>query len=56
MVSANVAGFSVGEDRICTSVPVLDKSMVTALKAVGSERCNNKPCPSMNFGNGSASR
>ena len=55
VVSANAAGFSVGEERICTSVPVLDMSMVTALSAVGSDRCSNNPSPSMKFGNGTAS-
>ena len=44
-----------GDERICTSVPVLDKSIVTALSAVGSDRCNSSPSPSTKFGNGSAS-
>ena len=52
VVSANLAGVSVGDDRICTSVPVLDKSMVTALSALGSDRCSSSPSPSMKFGNG----
>ena len=55
VVSANLAGVWVGDERICTWVPVLDTSIVTALSAVGSDRCSNRPIPSMNFGKGTAS-
>src|SRR6201993_1706541 len=54
-VSANLAGASVVDERICTWVPVLDTSIVTALSAVGSDRCSSRPMPSMNFGKGSGS-
>ena len=55
LVSDNLAGVAVGDERICTLVPVLGTSIVTALSAVGSDRCSSRPIPWMNFGNGSAS-
>src|SRR5215213_6247242 len=45
VVSANLAGFSVGDERIWTFVPVLDTSIVTALSAVGSDKCSKSPSP-----------
>jgi hypothetical protein len=45
VVSDNLAGVSVADERICTAIPVLGKSIVTPLSAVGSDRCSNRPWP-----------
>src|SRR6476661_4464787 len=55
VVLENLTGFSVGDERICTWVPVLGTSTVTVLSAVGSDRCSNRPIPWMNFGKGTVS-
>src|ERR1700756_4392119 len=54
-VSLGFAGVAFGEDRICTTVPVLSRSTGTALSFVGSGGSNISPTPLLNLGKGSAS-
>jgi hypothetical protein len=55
-VSLGFAGVALGDDRICATVPVLSRSMVTALSLVGPGSCNINPTPSLNLGKGWASK
>ena len=55
-VSLSFAGVAFADDRICATVPVLSRSMATALSFVGWGSCNNSPTPSLNLGKGSASK
>ena len=55
-VSPSFAGVALADDRICATVPVLLRSMVTALSDVGPGSSNNSPTPSLNLGKGSASK
>jgi hypothetical protein len=41
VVSASLAGVAVGEERICTMVPVLSRLTVTALRIVGCGSCSS---------------
>ncbi len=55
MVSDSSAGVGVGDDRICTSVPVLGTSRETDASRVACGSCSSKPTPLLKPGNGTAS-
>src|SRR5271166_4162989 len=55
VVSESADGVALCDERICISVPVLDKLTLTALSTVGLGSSSSKPTPFLKFGNGTAS-